>query len=163
MFQRSRWNDIKVEKEENSTFLDSTKISEVFWNPEKLCTVNLFSSCILAEISNYFCNMTTIWSLKRDWRSVLLHSLGKPWVLQEGHVGEGSRGSWYSQRCPPCTSRDGDWTWPGFFEDVSGIQELTETNPDEHPNSVSRSSAQKWSLCLKHRWDGSWPGLWACC
>lgn len=30
-----------------------------------------------------------------------------------------------------------------FFEDVSGIQELTETNPDEHPNSVSRSSAQK--------------------
>lgn len=100
---------------------------------------------------------------ERLWQSVLLHSLGKPWVLQEGHVGEGSRGSWYSQRCPPCTSRDGDWTWPGFFEDVSGIQELTETNPDEHPNSVSRSSAQKWSLCLEYRWDGSWPGLWACC
>lgn len=55
IFQRCGWNDIKVKKEKTSTFLDSVKIWEVFWNREQLfATGNVFSLCILAEISKDF-------------------------------------------------------------------------------------------------------------
>lgn len=122
-----------MEKEENSTFLDSTKISKVFRNLEKLCTAkSVFLMYFGRDFQLFLQHDHNLESEERMGWSVLLHSLGKPRVLQEGDAGEGSKGNWYSQGCPPCTCRDSDWTWPGYIEDVSGVQELTETNPDEH-------------------------------
>lgn len=111
-----------------------------------------------------FCNTTTIWNLRRECGGVCCCIHWASWVLQEGAVGEASRGNWYSQDVPVHL---GTVTGPGLallrmcLEFRSWLKQTLKAQMKTW--IVPRSSAQKWSLCLKRRRDGSWAGLWACC
>lgn len=134
----------KWESKKTAHFLTLQRFLKYFETYRNSALQNLFSSYILAVISNYFCYMSTIWSLKRECGGVCccIHwaSLGCCRREMQGRLPEEIQRC--SQGCPPCTAGDSDCTWPGLTKDVPGVQQLAETNPgdwNEDSNSVPGS------------------------